>query len=853
MSRGQSTSSNISSTDKPLNTMALPKLKARPRIARKPVIASLAGTTKAVSLFQRPQPPAKPRSECPLSAGASSTHHTPYQQVSGEDKKNSTRADGFPTEQHQFFSGSSDETVALSSERDACQFHPDMHHNLLKNHGSTHNHNVKSSSQLLEEARIIAGVQQPCEDDQQRALKDSLEDTSVKESLLTEGDSRVPTLTDPETPQSLTEPGKDSELATDGGGHCDLMPQVINEDVIMTTGCNLTCVQRAESKSFGDIQGLSLLATWKPKKNSTGYKTIHHLCTTPLSQVMPVDLQLATRMSHTQNLSPATAHFFQQRAGYCHASPLERERLVSEGVSIDSAEVSAQTDCIFHMAKQTSDTLKDWQKIAEYYVERPRIMMCGRAKSQNEEKNEDLTYELDNLMEDSIRSVMLTKRDPSEDRRPSSAPILTPDLEPYLRLQSGFTNLSQELKHVRWQQNPICTALAGELPSDAKQTSEAISLEPYLLDAYWHRHRIYLLRNDPERALDDLNIILVNNKKHADALMSRAEIYKQRGETTLALFCYTQALEVKPDDAEIYFRRGKMYNAMGMNHLAMEDYFKTFNLDSTRTDALMIHGIHGFQNCNWTESLEDFSLILKQEPKNHKARTYRGRIFSKLGHFEKAVEDFTLAVHLNPNDWLAFYHRGCLLREIMPQRALRDLSTSVLINDSAENQSAFLHRGLVYVTLHRWQQAMADFEAVIKLDRGKFLYEMNQCDLTALSIRYAAEMKSVLGLSLVQQAVIHSFLGNDANAIVCLEQAIDTQPSPLTLILLGQTLMREHRYTESEDSLLLHALDAFNSCVNLNPDHAHALHQRGLCRIHLHDSTGVQDFNRALRINSNLY
>ncbi|TRY92192.1 hypothetical protein DNTS_008470 [Danionella cerebrum] len=155
---------------------------------------------------------------------------------------------------------------------------------------------------------------------------------------------------------------------------------------------------------------------------------------------------------------------------------------------------------------------------------------------------------------------------------------------------------------------------------------------------------------------------------------------------------------------------------------------------------------------------------------------------------------------------------------------------------------------------------------------------------------------AVLGLSLVQQAVIHSFLGNDANAIVCLEQAIDTQPSPLTLILLGQTLMREHRYTEavksfrkalalqrttklrvtkevselfyligicyltqwllfqeSEDSLLLHALDAFNSCVNLNPDHAHALHQRGLCRIHLHDSTGVQDFNRALRINSNLY
>lgn len=41
----------------------------------------------------------------------------------------------------------------------------------------------------------------------------------------------------------------------------------------------------------------------------------------------------------------------------------------------------------------------------------------------------------------------------------------------------------------------------------------------------------------------------------------------------------------------------------------------------------------------------------------------------------------------------------------------------VLINDSAENLSAFLHRGQVYMTLRRWRQAMADFEAVIKLDR----------------------------------------------------------------------------------------------------------------------------------------
>lgn len=50
-----------------------------------------------------------------------------------------------------------------------------------------------------------------------------------------------------------------------------------------------------------------------------------------------------------------------------------------EGVCADSAGASANTDCVSHIPKQPSDTLEDWQRIAEFYVERPRIIMCGRA------------------------------------------------------------------------------------------------------------------------------------------------------------------------------------------------------------------------------------------------------------------------------------------------------------------------------------------------------------------------------------------------------------------------------------------------------------------------------------------
>lgn len=214
MSLGQSASPNISSIDKSVNTMALPKLKARHGIVRKPVIAPLAGTTKAVSLSQRPQPPAKPRSEQPLSAGGSYKLRTLAQQVSGEEKKtSSTHQSTIFGGQTRLDSGSSNDNEASSSVNSTQNGHARVQrgksekfweHQTLSKHSSSQSHtssagssaiqSVKSTSELLEEARLIAGLEEPDEVDQQRAPNKSLADTLVLERghiTVVEGDSRA--------------------------------------------------------------------------------------------------------------------------------------------------------------------------------------------------------------------------------------------------------------------------------------------------------------------------------------------------------------------------------------------------------------------------------------------------------------------------------------------------------------------------------------------------------------------------------------------------------------------------------------------------------------------------------------
>ena len=48
----------------------------------------------------------------------------------------------------------------------------------------------------------------------------------------------------------------------------------------------------------------------------------------------------------------------------------------------------------------------------------------------------------------------------------------------------------------------------------------AIKMEPMLLDAYWHRHLLYVLQDKKAEALEDLNYIMKHNKNHAGAYRS---------------------------------------------------------------------------------------------------------------------------------------------------------------------------------------------------------------------------------------------------------------------------------------------------------------------------------------------
>ena len=92
-------------------------------------------------------------------------------------------------------------------------------------------------------------------------------------------------------------------------------------------------------------------------------------------------------------------------------------------------------------------------------------------------------------------------------------------------------------------------------------------------------------------------------------------------------------------------------------------------------------------------AVNDFTELLKKQPKNAEVYIYRARAWARLDKYPQAIHDLSISITLNPNNYIPFYYRGCFLRKCLPKKALQDLSVSLLLESSAINVNSYLHRG----------------------------------------------------------------------------------------------------------------------------------------------------------------
>jgi tetratricopeptide (TPR) repeat protein len=139
--------------------------------------------------------------------------------------------------------------------------------------------------------------------------------------------------------------------------------------------------------------------------------------------------------------------------------------------------------------------------------------------------------------------------------------------------------------------------------------------------------------------------------------VNRANAYDVSGDKDSALKDYDQALELAPDNAEIYYNRGVLFVSQENYNAALKDYNVALRINPAYVAALYNRGRLFAYVHNHSAALTDYSEAIRLDPS---ALLYqeRGSVYVQQHDFQRALDDENAAIRLDPSIALAYFFRS---------------------------------------------------------------------------------------------------------------------------------------------------------------------------------------------------
>jgi tetratricopeptide (TPR) repeat protein len=125
-----------------------------------------------------------------------------------------------------------------------------------------------------------------------------------------------------------------------------------------------------------------------------------------------------------------------------------------------------------------------------------------------------------------------------------------------------------------------------------------------------------------------------------------------------AVESFTDAININPDMAESFFRRGICFHLMDEDKLAIADFDQAAVISFADPRARLWQGFSYVETGDLHEAIRAFSLALAQSERYTPAYVNRGLTYLQLGEFAKSVNDFNEAIRLEPTEAEHYFKRG---------------------------------------------------------------------------------------------------------------------------------------------------------------------------------------------------
>jgi len=312
----------------------------------------------------------------------------------------------------------------------------------------------------------------------------------------------------------------------------------------------------------------------------------------------------------------------------------------------------------------------------------------------------------------------------------------------------------------------ITFAKEGKYEEALASFNEAIRLDPNMAAAYFNRGLIFMRKTgvmyaltyyiekspagyneaDIEKALTDFNEAIRLDTNGDFVYFCRAEIYGNKRDYAKAIADMTQAFRLSPRPPLVYGEYlALMYQSIGNRAKEIEELTQIIRSFDSRID----------------------------DPLLTRYSVYRGEAYMALKDYDKAIDDFSHVIKLNPDFGRAYSGRSrayILKREY--DKAISDLNHFIRLNPVA---GAYYDRGHLYLLKEDYDKAIMDFEAMLKMDLSATTFRLADVN-SALAGAYtkralAYRIKGDLNREIADWEAVLRINPNDADAKRDLEEA----------------------------------------------------------------------------------
>lgn len=327
-----------------------------------------------------------------------------------------------------------------------------------------------------------------------------------------------------------------------------------------------------------------------------------------------------------------------------------------------------------------------------------------------------------------------------------------------------------------------------------------------------------------------------------------------------------KAISLNFVNAAVYYGRG-LANIFSIRKFetAIDDFNKALDLGlNKKFDKFYLYrGVAKYHCGRYIEAIEDFTRAINIDPNNEFFFSWRGRAKYYHQQYDEAIEDFSKVIALNESGFYStgyenrmkpdgedYYWRGLSEYELKKhEEALEDLNKAISFNDK---EAKFYNlRGLIQQELNLYKDLFPDYNKAIELEPNESTYYYNRAQAKiSQNLNKEAIEDLDAAIKLAPDNVNYYFSrGKNKNTLKLYDEAIKDYTKAIEIEPKNYMLYHYLGIAKFKLNLFEDALKAFNTVIELYSGFPKGYYNRGLSEFELNlFEEAVKDFDKAIQL-----